>query len=225
MFASVFHRDMLLSHQKKFLFIHIAKTGGTSVRSALQKYRWRDPYYAPIWLASKLSSMANHELAIKLPRHAKAIAAKEMLPHEFYDSLFKFAFVRNPWDLQVSSYHHIRRERPNLMKPNESFAEFLQRKLDPEREWQYHIDTSITPQSNYLVDLNGELIVDFIGHYETLQQDFDHCCKVIGIPRIELPHKRKAGDRLAYREYYTQETQALVEKAFARDIELLGYHF
>ena len=216
---------MLLSHQKKFLFIHIAKTGGTSVRSALQKYRWRDPYYAPIWLASKLSSMANHELAIKLPRHAKAIAAKEMLPHEFYDSLFKFAFVRNPWDLQVSSYHHIQRERPNLMKPNESFAEFLQRKLDPEREWQYHIDTSITPQSNYLVDLNGELIVDFIGHYETLQQDFDHCCKVIGIPRIELPHKRKAGDRLAYREYYTQETQALVEKVFARDIELLGYHF
>jgi len=216
---------MLLSHQKKFLFIHIAKTGGTSVRSALQKYRWRDPYYAPIWLASKLSSMANHELAIKLPRHAKAIAAKEMLPHEFYDSLFKFGFVRNPWDLQVSSYHHIQRERPNLMKPNESFAEFLQRKLDPEREWQYHIDTSITPQSNYLVDLNGELIVDFIGHYETLQQDFDHCCKVIGIPRIELPHKRKAGDRLAYREYYTQETQALVEKAFARDIELLGYHF
>jgi len=50
--------------------------------------------------------MANHELAIKLPRHSKAIAAKEMLPREFYDSLFKFAFVRNPWDLQVSSYHH-----------------------------------------------------------------------------------------------------------------------
>ena len=38
-------------------------------------------------------------------------------------------------------------------------------------------------------------------------------------------HKRKAGDRLAYREYYTPETQALIEKAFARDIELLGYSF
>jgi hypothetical protein len=169
--------------------------------------------------------MANHELAIKLPRHSKAIAAKEMLPREFYESLFKFAFVRNPWDLQVSSYHHIRRERPQLMKPNESFAEFLYRKFDPDREWQYHLDTSITPQSNYLVDLNGELIVDFIGHYETLQQDFDHCCKTIGIPKVELPHKRKAGDRLAYREYYTPETQALIEKVFARDIELLGYSF
>ena len=43
-----------------------------------------------------LSGMANHELAIKLPRHSKAIAAKAMLLHEFYESLFKFAFVRNP---------------------------------------------------------------------------------------------------------------------------------
>ena len=216
---------MLLSHRKKFLFIHIAKTGGTSVRSALQKYRWRDPYYAPIWLASKLSGLANHELAIKLPRHSKAIAAKEMLPREFYDSLFKFAFVRNPWDLQVSSFHHIRRERPQLMKASENFTDFLHRKLDPNREWQYHMDTSITPQSDYLIDLKGDLIVDFIGHYELLQQDFDHFSTNVVIPKIELPHKRKASDRHAYRDYYTAETQALVEKAFARDIELLGYSF
>ena len=216
---------MLLSHQKKFLFIHIAKTGGTSVRSALQKYRWRDPYYAPIWVASKLSGLANHEVGIKLPRHAKAIAAKEMLPRDFYASLFKFAFVRNPWDLQVSSYHHIRRERPHLLKPNETFEEFLRRKFDPAREWQYHIDTSITPQSDYLVDLKGNLIVDFIGKYETLQQDFTHCCQVIDIPTIELPHRRRADDRLAYRDYYTPETQRMVEEHFARDIEILGYEF
>jgi hypothetical protein len=216
---------MLLSHQKKFLFVHIAKTGGTSVRAALQNQRWRDPYYAPIWLASKLSGFVNHEVGIKLPRHAKAIAAKEMLPHEFYQTLFKFAFVRNPWDLQVSSYHHIRRERPHLLNADESFEAFLHRKLDTSREWQYHIDTSITPQTDYLVDLNGNLIVDFIGHYETLQQDFDHCCQRIGVPGIELPHRRKAEDRLVYREYYTPDTQALVSRAFARDIEMLGYEF
>ena len=150
---------------------------------------------------SKLSGFVNHEVGIKLPRHAKAIAAKEMLPHEFYQTLFKFAFVRNPWDLQVSSYHHIRRERPHLLNADESFEAFLRRKLDPSREWQYHIDTSITPQTDYLVDLNGNLIVDFIGHYETLQQDFDHCCQRIGVPRIELPHRRKAQDRLVYREF------------------------
>ena len=46
---------MLLSHRYQFLFVHIAKTGGTSVCGALQKYRWRDPYYLPQFMASKMS--------------------------------------------------------------------------------------------------------------------------------------------------------------------------
>ncbi|MEE4203691.1 MAG: sulfotransferase family 2 domain-containing protein [Halieaceae bacterium] len=216
---------MLLSHRYRFLFVHIAKTGGTSVRGALQSYRWRDPYYLPQFIASKLSGLVNHEVAIKLPRHCKAITAQEMLPREFYDSLFKFAFVRNPWDLQVSSYHHIKRERPHLLEPNESFAEFLRRKLDPERPWQYHIDTSITPQTDYLIDLHGNLIVDFIGRYESLKADFDTVCDHIGIPRKELPHKRKATDRTRYREYYDESTRDLVAQHFAADIERLGYEF
>lgn len=216
---------MLLSHRYNFLFVHIAKTGGTSVRTALQKFRWRDPYYLPQWLSSKMSGLASHELAIKLPRHCKAITAQEMLPREFYEQLFKFAFVRNPWDLQVSSYHHIKRERPHLVLPNESFEAFLRRKLDPERPWQYHIDTSITLQSDYLIDLHGRQIVDFIGRYENLQADFDSCCDRIGLPRQQLPHRRKATDRSRYREYYDDSTRQLVADYFKADIERLGYEF
>ncbi len=216
---------MLLSHRHRFLFVHIAKTGGTSVRAALQKYRWRDPYYIPQWLASRMSSWVNHEIAIKLPRHAKAITAQEMLPRPFYDDLFKFAFVRNPWDLQVSSYHHIRRERPHLLQPNEDFEQFLHRKLNPERPWQYHIDTSITLQTDYLNDQHGKRIVDFVGHYERLQADFDICCERIGIRTTELPARRKAKDRDEYRKYYNNTTKALVAHHFANDIEQLGYQF
>ena len=56
---------MLLSRRYQFLFVHIAKTGGTSVRNALQRYRWRDPYYLPQWIASKLSGSleAQHNLS------------------------------------------------------------------------------------------------------------------------------------------------------------------
>ena len=89
-----------------------------------------------------------------------------MLPREVYQRLFKFAFLRNPRDLQVSSYHHIKRERPQLLEDNESFGAFLRRTLDPQREWQYHIDTSITPQLDYLIDLRGNQIVDFVGRYK-----------------------------------------------------------
>jgi hypothetical protein len=216
---------MLLSRRYQFLFVHIAKTGGTSVRNALQRYRWRDPYYLPQWIASKMSGITGHSLGIKLPRHCKAITAQEMLPQEVFEGLFKFAFVRNPWDLQVSSYHHIKRERPHLLESDESFASFLQRKLDTDRPWQYHIDTSITPQSHYLIDLTGKQIVDFVGRYESLQSDFDTCCDRIGIPRQSLPHQRRAEGRSAYRDYYDTHTRELVATHFASDIEAFGYDY
>ena len=216
---------MLLSRRYQFLFIHIAKTGGTSVRNALQRYRWRDPYYLPQWIASKMSGVTGHSLGIKLPRHCKVITAQEMLPREVFEGLFKFAFVRNPWDLQVNSYHHIKRERPQLLQGDESFADFLHRKLDPELPWQYHISTSITPQLHYLVDLNGEQIVDYVGRYESLQADFDKCCERIGLPKQSLPHRRRATGRSDYRDYYDDRTNALVARHFAADIEAFGYTF
>lgn len=217
---------MLLSLKYRFLFVHIAKTGGTSVRAALQGLRWRDPWYLPMFLCSRMSHLAGHRIATKLPRHAKIVAAKELLPKEFFDQLFKFAFVRNPWDLQVSSFHHIRRERPQYLGGHEDFAGFLRWKLDPERPYQYHVDTSIERQTDYLIDLHGTVVVDFIGRYERLGDDFAAACKRIGIAPRALPHERRATDRKKdYRSYYTDETAELVARHFARDVELLGYGF
>ncbi|MBC7357556.1 MAG: sulfotransferase family 2 domain-containing protein [Desulfacinum sp.] len=216
---------MLLSPKYKFLFVHIPKTGGTSVRVALRGYKWKDPWRIPLFVCSRLSSLSGHRLACKLPRHAKVIAAQEMLPRDFFQSLFKFAFVRNPWDLQVSSFHHIRRERPHLMKGLETFQDFLKYKLDPERPYVFHFDVSIERQSDYLVDLDGRLIVDFVGRYERLEEDFNEACRRIGIRAPALPHKRKAVDRRDYRSYYTDETAELVARHFRRDIELFGYRF
>lgn len=220
-----FRTTMLLSHKYNFLFVHIAKTGGTSVRNALQKFRWRDSYYIPQFIASKMSGLVGHEVGIKFPRHSKIVAAKEMLPHEFFDGLFKFAFVRNPWDLQVSSFHHIKRERPQYLMGHDNFADFMRYKLDKDRPYQFHIDTSIELQSDYLIDLHHNVLVDFIGHYENLLDDFNHACDKIGI-QCELPHARKATDRKKdYRSYYDDELAEMVAEHFARDIEILEYKF
>ncbi len=216
---------MLLSVKYNFLFVHIAKTAGTSVRSTLERYRRRDPYYFLQFICSRLSHLSGHRIGSKLPRHAKVIAAYEMLPREFFNQLFKFAFVRNPWDLQVSSFHHIRRERPHLLQGHSEFADFLRHKLDPDRPYQYHIDTSIELQSDYLVDLHGKVIVDFIGRFERLNDDFTEICSRIGIVPPQLLHRRKADDRGDYRQYYDTATADLVARHFAPDIELLGYRF
>jgi hypothetical protein len=217
---------MLLSIKYNFLFVHIAKTGGTSVRAALQPLRWRDPWYYPMLLCSRFSHLAGHRLGSKFPRHARIIAAKEMLPEAFFQGLYKFAIVRNPWDLQVSSYHHIRRERPHLLAQIQDFDQFMRWKLDPERPYQFHVDTSIQAQLDYLIDLQGELQMNFIGHYENLTGDFQQICETLGIPQLELPHKRQAKDRKQdYRSYYSDDLAELVGQYFKRDIEALGYRF
>ncbi|MEX1081498.1 MAG: sulfotransferase family 2 domain-containing protein [Halofilum sp. (in: g-proteobacteria)] len=218
---------MLISHSRQFMFVHIAKTGGTSVRAALRKYRWSGRYGPAILAASLMSQMTRprHKLGVKFPRHAKAIAAHEMLPAEVYRGLFKFVFVRNPWDLQVSSWHHIGREKPNVLGPVKSFEDFLKLKFDPERPYDYMLDISRELQSDYIVDLHGNTIVDFIGRYENLEEDFGHICERIGIPLLPLPHERRADNREDYRRYYTDVTTELVARHYAADINRLGYSF
>jgi len=216
---------MLLSVKYNFLFVHIAKTGGTSVRAALAPLRWRDAMYIPQFIASRLSHATGHRIASQLPRPARIIAAKEMLPQELFDKLFKFAFVRNPWDLQVSSWHHLKRERPQLVENIPDFPSFIRWKLDPERPYQYHIDTSIERQTDYLKDLDGTILVNFIGKYENLQEDYDEACKRIGIKSPPLPHKRQAKDRKDYRTYYDEVLAAEVAEYFKLDIDTFGYSF
>ncbi len=217
---------MLLSNRYNFLYVHIAKTGGTSVRAALKSLQWRDPYYMAQWACSRLSGLSGHRIAAKLPRHAKIICAQEMLPKEFFDTLYKFAFVRNPWDLQVSSYHHLKRERPHLLAGHESFEEFTRWKLNPERPYQYHLDTAMTPLTDYLSDMRGNLLTNFIGRYERLQDDWAHICAQLNIPMTQLPHKRQATDRgKDYRSYYSDDLAEKVGQYFQRDVQLLGYRF
>lgn len=216
---------MLLCHRYNFLYVHIAKTGGTSVRRALVPYRRGHPYAIFQFLCSRMSGWSGHKLGCKFPRHSRIVAAEQMLPREFFDQLFKFAFVRNPWDLQVSSYHHLKRERPLLLEGQETFADFLRWKLDPERPYQYHLDTSIEIQSDYLKGVDGSIVVNFIGRYERLQEDFDHVCTTVGIKPFALPHRRKATDRTKYRDYYDAETKQLVAERFAEDINRFEYTF
>ncbi|WP_290651770.1 sulfotransferase family 2 domain-containing protein [Aquisalimonas sp.] len=218
---------MLISYSRNFLFVHIAKTGGTSVRAALRKYRWGGWYSIALALASMTSQMTQprHKLGIKFPRHAKAIAALEMLPTEVYQGLFKFTIVRNPWDLQVSSFHHIQREKPAVLDGVKTFEDFLKLKFDPEREYSFMLDISAELQHEYLIDLRGNVIVDFIGRYENLQADFNTICERIGVAAPQLPRLRQAANRRDYRSYYTDDLAELVQSHYRRDLELFGYTF
>ena len=73
--------------------------------------------------------------------------------------------------------------------------------------------------------MRGNQSVDFVGRYESLQTDFDHCCERIRLAMQQLPHRRRANDRIAYRDCYDEETKALIAQHFGVDIEAFGCEF
>jgi len=68
------------------------------------------------------------------------------------------------------------------------------------------------------------LLVDYIGKFENLDQDFHRICNIIGIPDIELPNIGKSKHK-NYKKYYNDYTRNLIVEHFKEDIELFDYTF
>lgn len=222
---------MLLSNRHQFLFVHIAKTGGSSVRSALGALCWRDPLQFPAFICHRLSHFTGHRIGVKFPRHAAVIAAKEMLSPAHFDSLFKFAFVRNPWDRLVSAYHHFQREQQAILQNQRigefrDFAQWIVNDCGSYRGSKHVFVAAVrASQAEHLVDLKGDRIVDFVGRYEQLEQDFCEICQRIGAPAPGLPHKRKSDKRQDFRTYYDDQTAELVGQWYQADATSFQYCF
>ena len=202
---------MLLSLRHRFIFIHIYKTAGTSLTHALRPYA-REPLPARILERVGLRTPA----IAPLPDHVSARDVREAIPRDLFESCFKFAFVRNPWDWQVSLYHYMRelRRHPqhHIVAPL-SFDEYI--------EWRVSSDKHL--QKDFVTDESGTLLVDFVGRFENLECDAQKVFERIGI-RATVPHRNRSFHD-DYRTYYSDRSKRLVSDHFAADIEMFGYSF
>ena len=209
---------MLISYKHKFIFIHIYKVAGTSIRVALGDYA----HYPPNRVYKLLEALGldwniPYYKFKKIPPHSKAKHIQKELPPRIFNNFFKFVFVRNPWDWHISLYHYIlqypKHELHEIVKTLKNFDEYL--------EWR--VARGKLTQKSFIVDRDGRQIVDYIGRFENLVEDFRYVCNTVNI-NASLPHLEKSRHK-DYRSYYNENTFKIVEEYAREDIEFFDYKF
>lgn len=206
---------MIISPNHKYVFVAVPKTGTHAVRQALR------PHMSPgdmeqVGLFVKrqfpiadLAKLGHGHISLEQLR-------KFMDPAKFAE-YFKFAFVRNPFDRFISYCSFITREG-NAFKTD---PQKVMRRILAEPPSEHVL---FWPQSTFVVDGSGNLLTDYVGRVETMQQSFEFIASKIGIPAVQL-EKVNATERSAYRDYYDQELIDGVAKLYADDLRLFGYDF
>ncbi|MDJ0511175.1 MAG: sulfotransferase family 2 domain-containing protein [Crocosphaera sp.] len=235
---------MLISHEYKLIFIHVGKTGGTSIKKVLCEYLnidFNETETHPEW---------------EWWKHIWAKDLKEYIGEEVWNNYFTFAFVRNPLDMILSLYSMYTQypeytdieNHEDLYHPWNQYKDFEDFILamgecrhEPDDKWRLQLHTLGTKyimntwydlenlQSTYLTDSwkgkengEGEILVDFVGKYENLKEDFDLVCETVGLPKLNLIHHGATIHR-PYHRLYTKEMAEIVYNHSYLDIERFGY--
>lgn len=206
---------MIVSFSHRFVFVAIPKTGTHAVRQALRAHLGpEDTEQVGLFVHKRLPIP---ELAALEHGHLSLQQLRPHLPPEQFDSFFKFAFVRNPFDRFISFCAFMTRvEKQFERNPHQVMAHFIQ-----SPPWHRIL---FQPQHSFVTDADGTLLSDYVGRVEEMQQSYDEIARRIGVPSAEL-EKVNASERRDYRSYYTLELVEGVSSLYARDLELFGYEF
>jgi hypothetical protein len=214
---------MIISHKHKFIFFKTRKTAGSSIQVTLANHCGENDiitgqYRLGVDDDSQSSGLNMDKFYTNHP-HPILSQTKKFLGDKIWNSYFKFAIVRNPWDLVVSRYYWEIKGKLGIDNCSiEGFREWVKSGNLPSHDLLYP----------YLInDINDNFIdLDFVGYYENLDKDLEYICNKLNIPGLKLP-SLKSGfrDKIQYTEHYNEETQQIIKDFYKKDIDLLGYTF
>lgn len=233
---------MIISLNRRYVFVHIHKCAGTSIEVALAKsLRHND-----IVLGSTKSGEKYQEFfkrTIGLNKHSTAQEARGFLGETLYAKFYKFAFVRHPIDRLHSLYSYALRLAHDTDLSDEEQRIFNAHGQWPDRppfrykavaaalesrsfsDFALHpltwADAGAQPQWQSLCDASGNLIVDFVGKVESIEQDFARVCEKLEVD-VPLEVRNSSTEKKSALEL-SPLALATVKERFARDFELLGY--
>ena len=208
---------MLISDSHQFVFLRMRKVASTSMKAVLLPLCVPRPEGRLAHLKSRAwLEWDYHKYVFRA--HDDIRAAKWRMPKDRFERYFKFAFVRNPWDRLVSEDEFLL-ERPAhgrhaRVKKLDGFRQFIEMQIPRKDAYQ----------TNVLCDRKGNLLMDFVGKLENLQNDWQTVCTRIGIPCHEL-QRRNATNHRHYQDYYNDDSRQLVARHWAREIDLFEYRF
>ena len=195
----------IFNDRYKCIFIHVPKVAGSSIEKSL--------------FGTK--GVVGHKKAIEYQNHDK----------EKFNQYYKFAFIRHPLDRFVSAYDYLSKGGRNdfdkkwseeNIKIYKGFDEFVYSLRDEAVRKNVLAWMHFQHQYLYVCDNYKNIIVDFIGKFENLENDFNNINKTLAVNKT-LPHENRNANK-DYRTYFkNDEVKKIIKDIYKEDIKLFGY--
>lgn len=207
---------MMISDSRRLLFVHVQKTGGSTIDNGLT------------------TALGDVRRIAEAQRHAPLGTLLRLEPD--LASYWIVGFVRNPWSRLLSWYRMMERFRVGAASGNQRHVVHLERNrfirevLQAAPDFEAFVLRALdrfprlhTPQTDYLSTTNRS--ADFVGRQESLEQDLKAVYLRLDLPWVELASVNIDPGRPDYRALYTDAMRAKVAAVYARDVEAFGYTF
>lgn len=206
---------MLISDTHEFIFVHIRKSAGSSIRDTLEPISIQKPTDNWSKIRARFLNLERDYRHYPYRQHQSIHLVMRLIPRELFERYFKFAFVRNPWDRLISEFEFVKRSAyhgRNKKVRNMSFETYI----------DYQAKRHDAHQANMICDKNDKVLIDFVAKFERLKDDWKYVCDRIDIKGAELSHRKNAKIK-DYSRYYSLETSKKVAALWARDVEVFEY--
>ena len=214
---------MIISPARNYIFVHIPKTGGTSLALALEGRAAADDILIGDTpkARKRRRRLKGVQAAGRLWKHSTLADIDGLVSREFVAGAFTFAMVRNPWDRMVSYYHWLRGQsfdHPAVQLAAELEFDGFMRAPHTQASIRGH------PYPSYLCDASAQERATLYIRLERFSEDAAPLWAHLGF-ELSLPHENASCRDKDYRSYYSDSSAQLVAELCAPDIERFGYRF